>query len=76
MQIKHNHDCALRCALGVQLKGCPSLCEEEKRVFGKGVKNTKLTFKAKHLAQRPENGFLVILWGEINPDGGNNLSVI
>lgn len=37
----------------------------------KRVKDTKVTFKAKCLAQQPENGVLVILWREINPDCGN-----
>lgn len=30
-----------------------------------------MTSKAKHLAQQLENGVLVILWREINPDCGN-----
>lgn len=57
------------------MSGSYNLSEEDNRILVKGVKNTKFTLKTKHWAQQPENGVLVILWKEINPDCGNNLSV-
>lgn len=65
-----------RRAFGVQLRGSCDLSEEDNGVFGRGVKDTMVTFKAKCLAPQLENGVLVILWREINLDFGNSLSVI
>lgn len=43
------------------------------RVFRKRARNTKVTFKAKCMASKPENGVPGALWREINPDCGNNV---
>ena len=36
----------------------------------------KFTFKAKRLAQWPENAVRLVLWRDVNPESGSNLGVI